>query len=153
MEEILPYLGVEAVYTEEEYASLNTTVPSVEGMTVDTAQSTISTAGLSCRVIGEGDTVIAQNPLGGSTSPTDGNIVLYTEEDYEPEKVIVPDLTDMGVSGVSSTAATHGVNVEIVGVVSGYSGAISYRQDIEAGTQVDRGTVVKVSFRYADSVE
>jgi stage V sporulation protein D (sporulation-specific penicillin-binding protein) len=153
MEEILPYLGVEAVYTEEEYASLNTTVPSVEGMTVDTAQSTISTAGLSCRVIGEGETVIAQNPLGGSTSPTDGNIVLYTEEDYEPEKVIVPDLTDMGVSGVSSTAATHGVNVEIVGVVSGYSGAISYRQDIEAGTQVDRGTVVKVSFRYADSVE
>jgi stage V sporulation protein D (sporulation-specific penicillin-binding protein) len=153
MEEILPYLGVEAVYTEDEYATLNTRVPSVEGMTVEMAQNTISGASLSYRVVGDGETVVAQNPLGGSTSPTNGTIVLYTEQDYQTEKVTVPDLTNMGVSGVSSTAATYGVNVEIIGVVSGYSGAVSYKQDIPAGTEVDRGTVVEVSFRYADSVE
>ncbi len=153
MKEILPYLGVEAMYTQDEYANINTSVPSVEGSTVEDARRAISAAGLSSRVIGEGDKVIAQNPLGGSTAPTNGTIVLYTEENYEPEKVVVPDLTNMGVSGVSSTAAAAGINVEIVGVVSGSSGAVSYRQEIAAGTEVNRGTVVKVSFRYTDSVE
>lgn len=153
MKEILPYLGVEAIYTDEEYANLNTTVPSVEGKAIGEAKTLITNAGLSCRVVGEGETVVAQNPAGGSTSPTNGTIVLYTEQQYEPEKVTVPDLTNMSISGVSSTAASYGVNVEINGVVSGNSGAVSYRQDVEAGTKVDRGTVIKVSFRYTDSVE
>lgn len=153
MKEILPYLGVEAVYTEDEYASISTTVPSVEGKTVEQARSAISAAGLSSRVVGEGEQVIAQNPMGGSNSPTNGTVVLYTEEDYEPEQVTVPDLTGMSISGVSTTAAGSGVNVEISGVVSGSGGAVSYRQSVEAGTKVDRGTVITVSFRYTDSVE
>ncbi len=153
MKEILPYLGVEAAYTADEYEELNTTVPSVQGKSVDEARDAIVKAGLSTRVVGDGETVVAQNPLGGSTSPTNGTIVLYTVEDYEPEKVTVPDLTNMSVSGVVSTAASAGINVEISGVVSGASGSISYHQEVEAGTQVDRGTVVRVSFRYTDSVE
>ena len=153
MKEILPYFGVEAVYTQDEYANINTTVPTVEGTSVESARQAISAAGLSSRVVGDGDKVIAQNPIGGSTAPTNGTIVLYTEQDYQPEKVTVPDLTNMGVSGVSTTAASAGVNVEIVGVVSGSSGAISYYQDVAAGTEVDRGSVIKVNFRYSDSVE
>ncbi len=153
MKEILPYLGVEAVYTQDEYANLNTTVPAVEGKPVEQARNEIVAAGLSTRIVGEGDTVIAQNPMGGSTSPTNGTIVLYTQPDYQPEKTTVPDLTNMGVSGVSSTAASAGINVQIVGVVSGNSGAVSYRQEIAAGTEVDRGTVVQVYFRYTDAVE
>ncbi len=153
MKEILPYLGVEAVYSEEEYEEINTTVPSVEGMTVEQAREAISGQGFTSRVIGDGDNVVAQNPLGGSAGPNNGTVVLYTEEDYEPEKAIVPDLTNMSISGVTTTAASAGVNVEIVGVVSGVSGAISYYQDVEAGTEVDAGTVIKVNFRYTDSVE
>ncbi len=152
MEEILPYLGVEAVYTEEEYNSIRTTVPSVTGKTVEEAQSELENANLTVRIMGEGEQVIAQNPLGGSISPTEGTVVLYTEENYQPEKVTVPVLTGMGVSGVLSTASSAGVNVEIVGAVSGHTGAVSYRQDIEADTQVDRGTVIRVIFGYNDSV-
>ena len=153
MEEILPYLGVEAVYTEEEYNSIRTTVPSVIGKTVDKACAELEQNNLSYRVIGEGETVIAQNPLGGSVSPTEGTVVLYTTEDYQPEKVTVPVLTGMGVSGVLSTAASAGVNIEIVGAVSGHAGAVSYRQDVDAETLVDRGTVIRVIFGYNDSVQ
>ena len=153
MKDVLPYLGVEAVYTDEEFANISTTVPAVEGKSVSEAEAAVTEAGLSCRVIGDGENVVAQNPMGGSASPTNGTIVLYTTEDYEPEKVTVPDLTNLGVSGVVSTAAAAGINVDISGVVSGSSGAISYTQDVPAETQVDRGTVVKVSFRYSDSVE
>lgn len=153
MKDILPYLGVEAAYTAEEYENLNTTVPAVQGKTVEEAREAIVKAGLSTRVVGDGETVVAQNPLGGSTSPTNGTIVLYTTENYEPEKVTVPDLTNMSISGVTSTAASAGINVEISGVVSGASGGVSYYQEVEAGTEVDRGTVVRVSFRYTDSVE
>ena len=120
---------------------------------MEEAREAIVKAGLSTRVVGDGETVVAQNPLGGSTSPTNGTIVLYTTENYEPEKVTVPDLTNMSISGVTSTAASAGINVEISGVVSGASGGVSYYQEVEAGTEVDRGTVVRVSFRYTDSVE
>ncbi len=153
MEEILPYLGVEAVYTEEEYNSIRTTVPSVVGQSVDEATSALENANLSTRVVGEGETVVAQNPLGGSVSPTEGTVVLYTQENYEPEQVTVPTLTGMGVSGVLSTAASAGVNVEIVGAVSGYAGAVSYRQDVDPETKVNRGTVIRVIFGYNDSVQ
>ena len=153
MKEILPYLGVDAVYTEDEYKDINTAIPSVVGLTIDEARQAISAAGLTSRVVGEGGQVIAQNPIGGGTAPSNGTIVLYTDSDYKPEKVVVPDMTNMGVSGVSTAAATAGINVEIVGVVSGNSGAVSFKQDIAPGTEVDRGSVVKVNFRYSDAVE
>ncbi len=153
MKEVLPYLGVEAVYTDDEYAELATTVPAVEGKTVEEATAALSEAGLSGRVVGEGKSVVAQNPTAGTAAPTNGTVVLYTEQDYTPEQVTVPDLTNLSISAVTATAASAGVNVEISGVVSGSSGAISYRQEIAAGTKVDRGTLVRVSFRYTDSVE
>ena len=153
MKDILPYLGVEAAYTNEEFEELNTTVPSVQGKPLSDAKIAMEQAGLSVHVVGEGDTVIAQNPLGGTTSPTEGTVVLYTTQNYEPEKVVVPDLTNMSISGVIDTATDAGINVEISGVVSGASGGISYYQNIQAGQEVDRGTIVRVSFRYTDSVE
>ena len=153
MKEILPYLGVEAAYTNEEFEELNTTVPSVQGKSLEEAKIALEQSGLDVRVIGEGDTVVAQNPLGGSTAPTEGTVVLYTTENYEPEKVKVPDLTNMSISGVVATATDAGINVEISGVVSGASGGVSYYQDIPVDTEVERGTVVQVKFRYTDSVE
>ncbi len=82
MEEILPYLGVEAQYNEEEYANLDTVAPNVTGMTLEQAYAELEEAGLSYTVIGdESDssiTVTAQVPEAGGAVPKDGQVVLYT---------------------------------------------------------------------------
>lgn len=46
MSEILPYLGVEAKYTEEELAKLDTSTPDVLGKNVQEAQNTLQSAEL-----------------------------------------------------------------------------------------------------------
>ena len=73
MEEILPYLGVEAQYNEEEYANLDTVAPTVTGLTLEEAYAKLEEAGLTYSVIGdESDssiTVTAQVPeAGGAVS-------------------------------------------------------------------------------------
>lgn len=77
MGEILPYLGVEAKYTDSEYESINKTVPETVGMDVEKAKQTISAAGLSATVKGDGDTILRQNPAAGTASPSGGSVVLH----------------------------------------------------------------------------
>ncbi len=57
MSEILPYLGVEAKYTEEELAKLDTSTPDVLGKNVQEAQNTLQSAELDVKVYGQGETV------------------------------------------------------------------------------------------------
>ena len=54
---------MERQYTEEEMAELDLETPAVVGMTVEEAQDAVETAGLVCRVEGDGDTVLDQIPL------------------------------------------------------------------------------------------
>jgi len=152
MGEVLPYLGVEAIYTEEEYDSLNITVPNVVGMTTDRASSTLSNGKLNVKVVGNGETVVRQAPAAGTSTPQGSTVVIYTEEE-DSHKVTVPDFSNMTIYGVESTADGAGLNVVISGVADGATGAISYKQSIKAGEEVEAGTVVTVWFRYADSVE
>lgn len=152
MGEVLPYLGVEAIYTDDEYNSLNITVPNVVGMDIERASSTLTNGKLDVRVVGNGDKVVRQAPAAGVSTPQGSKVVLYTEEE-ETSKVTVPDFSSMSVSGVESTAKGAGLNVVISGVADGASGAISYKQSVKAGEEVEAGTVITVWFRYADSVE
>lgn len=90
MSEILPYLGIERKYTEEELQKLDTTTPSVTGNELRTAKETISNASLSCKVMGSGDTVVAQIPEGGKAIPKGGTVILYTDESSTETTVEVP---------------------------------------------------------------
>ena len=53
MEEILPYLGVEAQYSDEEYAALDTVAPNVTGLTLEEAYAELEEAGLNYSVVGD----------------------------------------------------------------------------------------------------
>ena len=66
MSEILPYLGVEAKYTEEELAKLDTSAPDVLGK-VSKPQNLIQSAELNVKVYGQGDTVLSQVPEPGKS--------------------------------------------------------------------------------------
>lgn len=71
--EILPYLGVEPVYTAEEMAKLEISVKNYRGLALDTAIKNISDAGLKYEIVGSGTSVINQVPVSGSKmSPENG---------------------------------------------------------------------------------
>lgn len=148
MEEILPYLGVEAKYTEEEYENLDTVSPAVVGMTLSEAYSYLEDMGLSYSVIGDEDsdlTVTEQIPVSGSDLPKGGTVVLYTKNYNEADTMVeVPDFTDYDMANCAYLAGITGVQISTDGNTS--STALAAMQNLEPGTKVKRGTVVTVTF-------
>lgn len=145
-EQILPHLGVDPVYTDEELESLAKTAPNLVGMTVSDAKSSTNSGSFTVKVIGDGDTVVSQYPESGRSIPSDGVIVVYTDSDSTHETVTVPDFTGMTVSQANAAATDSGLNIRISG--SNKSGAVyAYKQSIEKNTQAEMGEVITVYFK------
>ena len=153
MSEILPYLGVEAKYTEEELAKLDTSAPDVLGKNVQEAQNIIQNAELDVKVYGQGDKVLSQVPEPGKSIPKSGRVVLFTDGDSASQTVTVPKLTGLTLAQANSAAANAGINISISGAALTGKNAVSNLQSIPEGSPVAPGTMVTVDFVELDSVE
>ncbi len=149
MGEILPYLELEAQYTEEEAANVDTTAGTYTGLSVSEATKSVNADGFNVTIKGEGTTVVAQVPQAGSTIPTGGTIVLYTDDDSVTEKVTVPNLVGYTLYDVNYLASYYGINISLAGTVNSAE-SVSITQDVAQGTQVSPGTVVTVTFSTTD---
>lgn len=152
--EVLPYLGYEPQYTDEELARLSVSVPDVVGESLTVAKGKITNKNLNFKVVGSGETVVKQIPTSTDTINSGGTVILYTEE-VENESTIttVPDFTGLSISSASATAANNSLNIQFAGNISSNT-VVAYKQDIKANETVQKGTVVTVYFRdtSADSI-
>lgn len=151
MEEILPYLNVETKYTEDEAGSVGVSAPNVIGKTVSEATNELTNSGLKILVKGSGDTVIAQTPDLGSSVPSGGTVVVYTDEASMNQTVTVPNFTNRSLSDVNYLAAQAGLNIKVTGAYNS-SAATARTQDYAAGEQIKPGTVITVNFVEEDTV-
>lgn len=145
MTDILPYMGYEPQYTEEELEKISVSVPDVTGEEISAAKTKINSSKLSYKVIGNGETVIKQLPEAGNSVYNGGMVILYTEES-ESQTATVPNLIGLTASEVNAAATAAGINVEFSGSISS-STVLSYDQDIKAGETVSLGQIVTVYFR------
>lgn len=145
LQDILPYVGIERQYSEEELQSLEVTVTNVVGKAPHAAQTTLNQYGLNSTIIGSGETVIKQVPAGGSTINRGGNVLLYTTEDTSSHMVTVPDLTGLTPTEANNRLLNAGLNIKIIAPASSTS-AVAYKQSVEAGKEVVKGTVITVEF-------
>ncbi len=152
LEDALPYLGVEPSYTEKELAKLDKTVPDTVGFAVSEAKKTVTDAGFTCKVLGEGERVIEQMPRHGDTIPAKGRVVLVTEG-AELETVKVPDLTDMTSREANAALTNAGLNIRVKGTDVGKNNATVNSQSVAPGTEVPMGTVISVTFVHYDQVQ
>ena len=154
METILPYLGVEAVYTEQELQKMAIKIPNCINQSGTYAQSVCegSKYGLTVEFVGDpAGVVIKQYPEKGTVVEKEGGrIVLYTDREAEVETVKVPDVTGMSAVAANQTLINAGFNIRILGTKNYLSGtgATVIAQSVEAGAEVPRGTVIEVTFRY-----
>lgn len=153
MAEILPYLGVDPQYSQEELDAMAVKIPSVVGQKLEVAKTMVKSEELKYKVVGNGDTVIKQFPTAADSIQSDGVVLLYTEETTEPIKVKVPDLKGMSVKGVNQVAADGNINVQFSGASLTGTAMVSYKQSIEVDTEVDAGTIVTVYFRTTETAE
>lgn len=158
LKNILPYYGVEPIYTAAEIANTAMKVANYNGYTPEYAEKVISDKGIKVKVIGSGDRVISQMPTAGSEiNRSTGIIVLYTGNSKPSETITVPNLVGKTSVAANQTLVNLGLNVKIEGVNNPYVSKDNvphvFSQSVAPGTQVAPGTVVTLEFRYMDGDE
>lgn len=157
METILPYLGVEAIYTEEELRKMTVTAPDCLYWRGTVAQKSCQNAGFRVEFVGSPDGVIyKQYPEAGTVvEKNSGVIVFYTDKEANETTVTVPNLVGMTAAAANQTLIDAGLNIRIQGTKNYLSGtgATAVSQSIEPGTVVPKGTVVEITFLYQDDTD
>ena len=152
LSDILPYLGVQPSYTEEELATLDVSVPSNIDKSVEEAKRAMEDEGFTCRVVGDGDMVTDQMPAPGTTMPQNGTVILYTGDASPSKNIVVPNLVNYSVSGATNRILQAGLNVRVVGNGNAGSNALVISQTPAAGEIVAEGTVITIRSNSSEGV-
>ena len=153
MSEILPYIGIEPNYTEEEYAKLKATLKGYVGWPTTDAVRAITNRGIEYEIVGTGDVIKYQIPSKGEEiMKQEGKVIFYTGDATPVSDIKVPDVVGKTVSAANRLLTNSGFNVIIDGATVSSSSTEAYvvSQSIAAGTLSSKGTVVKITVRYLD---
>ncbi len=152
MADILPYLGVEANYTEEEKEFMDRSVPNLVGLPLQVAQQRLTEQGLTYRVIGVGDQVTLQMPDANSVVAAKSQIVLFADGTPSEDLEEVPNLL-----GLSYDIARQRLGYQALFIntdshaVSDSQTVVVARQSVEPGEKVKHGTVIRVTLTDTDT--
>ena len=144
MSDLLPYLGIQPQYSEEDEKTQDISVPGgLIGTDALTAQSKLLTKGLNCTIIGEGKEVVSMYPKSGAKVAGESTVILYTD-DREMETATVPNVVGLTPAQANQQLTNAGLNIRITGGAAQNSNAKVTSQDTEAGASVPKGTVVTI---------
>ncbi len=146
MEDLLPYLGVQRTFSEENAAGQTHIMEDMTGLTVQQAQEQLKKIGLTGKVHGTGETVIAQIPAGGQSVPGGSEVLLYSDGEPEKETVAVPDFLGLNRKQASDLAGELGLYILVAGNDSVERNVVVTEQSETAGTQVPTGTTIRLIF-------
>lgn len=144
--DVLPYLGFEPHYTEDELSSADIATPYLLNYGVQEAQTILIQKGLQYRVIGSGTTVVGQVPGAAMPIPGGGTVVLYTDSETERKSATVPYVLGLSGQQANKTIINAGFNIKIEGESIEHEGCVAVSQTPEAGEPLEIGSVITVTF-------
>ena len=146
MEEAMPYLNVDPVYTEEELKEKDVTMPNVVGLSYSEAEKKLQSAGLQVRTEGNGDTVTDQLPHEGVQISGKSKAILYLGGTVPQSTVVVPDLSGLTLDEATAQLQSRGLYIRISGGAAGSDGEniVVTKQDAEPTSKLSYGSVVTV---------
>ena len=146
MADILPYLGVEPQYSDNETKNMDRSVPKLIGMTTDEAISALSEVGLSARVIGGGQLVTAQLPNANAVIANGSQVIIYLGAEPSGETEIMPNVVGYSYSVARQHLEYYGIYMRSAGgVVAASDKLVVSMQSIPAGAEIEHGTVIEVT--------
>lgn len=147
----LEHLGIYPTYTAEEQRNMDAAVPYVVGKVPINAEAALIEKGFKARVIGEPDgdaKVVRQIPGSGSTIPKGSTVLLYFDKEQKVETAKVPNVLGKGVDAANEALRAAGLNIKIVGGAAQNANAVAVEQSVSAGTEINQGSVISVTFQY-----
>ncbi|MBQ9149062.1 MAG: PASTA domain-containing protein [Oscillospiraceae bacterium] len=146
LSDILPYLGVEHNYTEEDAAGRVYVMEDLTGMTAEEATKLLQEQTLTATIIGTGDTVTGQIPAAGQSVPGASQVILYMGEEAPEDTVLVPDFLGMNRQQAADTAGQLGLYIQVAGNQEVSANVVVSSQSMAAQTRVPVGTTIRLEF-------
>ncbi|UOO36953.1 PASTA domain-containing protein [Oscillospiraceae bacterium CM] len=145
LSDVLPYLGIKPVYTDEEQKELDIIVPKANDKSVEEATKMMENLGLTVKVVGSGATVTDQLPMANAAVAPGSQIILYAGAQKPTNTVTVPDLHEMSFAEAKRALSAVGLYIKSGGVLSTSPNALVSMQSISKNEQVTVGSVVEVT--------
>ncbi len=149
-DEVLRYMDIEPQFTEEDLLVQDKEVPYVVGLDISELGKAFDGTGLKYNILGSGDKVVSQVPVGGATLPDGSTVAVYTEA-TEDDKVEVPDVRGYTASDANYILTNAGLNMKVAGAAATDQGAaVVSTQTPTPGTKLQRGSPVTVEFSFSN---
>ncbi len=146
LEDILPYLGIDPVYTEEEEEAKTAMVPYLIGQKPHEAQIKLRELGLNTEIVGKGSEILKQIPENPNKIPKGGTVILYTDDTVINSTVIVPNVVGKTAKEANQMILNAGLNIRIEGENPEGAQAVVVEQDPPADSTAEVGSLVTVRF-------
>ncbi len=146
MEELLPYLGVEKTYSEDDIAGKTVIMEDLTGLTAKEAESVLKQAGLTAKSQGSGEYVTAQIPSTGQSISGGSEVLLYFGETPTLQMTTVPDFTGMNRQQASDAAGKAGLYILVAGNTDISTNVVVTEQSEPKDSQVPIGTTIRLTF-------
>ena len=146
LEGILPYLGVERRYADDDPAGQEVLLEDFTGLAPKEAEKKLKILGLTAVFRGNGESVTAQLPEGGQTVPVGSGVLLYLEGGPEEETVSVPDFYGMNRQQAADAAGAVGLYILVTGNTEVAPNVTVTAQNYEKEIPVSRGTTIILTF-------
>ena len=144
MEEIMQYYGIEPQYSEAEMKEMDTTVPDVTAMDVDSAKRALEGFLLQGSVRGSGAQVLSQEPAAGSKLKNGSTVILYTGAEGDAPVVKLPNVIGKSVEEANKIITDAKLTIKITGNSGLTEKGTVTKQEPEAGTVVSEGAAVAI---------
>lgn len=149
LEDIIPYLGIEADYSQEEQQEQEENsimVPYLLGEKPHEAQTKLREKGLNTEIVGSGSEILRQIPESNTKLPKGGTVILYTDDSQLNSTVVVPGVIGKNAEEANRMIVNAGLNISIEGQGLEGSQTVVVAQDPPEGSTVEVGSVVTVHF-------
>ena len=146
LSDILPYLGVERTFSEEEIAGKQVVMEDLTGLTPKEAEKKLKSQNLTAKFVGSAETVTGQIPAAGQTVSGGSEVLIYLGEKPESKTVTVPDFSGMNRQQAADTAGNLGLYILVTGNQEISHSVTVTAQSIPLGTEVPAGTTITLTF-------
>lgn len=148
--DILPYLGIEPDYSDEQSEYADRSVPDVIGKSVNDAQSKLTDSGFKVRIIGNGSKITDQLPKANSVIAGGSTVIVYADAEPSFSAETMPDICGLNYKQAVELMNGYGVFICTDASVDPSGTQKITSQSIKSGANVKHGTIVEVTLIASD---
>ena len=148
--DVLPYMGIEPEFTEDEMKTIDRAVPDTVGLSLDEAEEKLRDDGFEIRLLGKGSTVTDQLPASGAVIAEGSTVIIYADKAPSTEAETMPDISGMSYAEANEVLSTYGLFIRSSSLIPDPDGLKISAQSIKRGSPVKPGTVIEVTLLTSD---